>query len=326
MQPVITIGSLAFNQPFILAPLSGISDLPFRLINRSFGAPMAFTEMIDLRAISYRDRRTRAMLLTSPSDKPLGVQVLASDEDYVQRAIDVLVDYQFDLLDFNAACPAPKVTRKGKGAALLKEPRKLEYILRAIVGRAPVPITAKIRTGWDENNINAREVALRAEDSGIKALFVHGRTKTQGYSGQVDYRTISEVKKALRIPVIASGDNMDIPSIKKMFDETGCDGIAIARGSLGNPWIFKETIGHFCHGVVFEKPSLEERIGIIKQHLHLSVAHYGEPRGMGIYRKFFVWYTRGLKGAKPLRDRAFRCATLQQFLDVIDDMRALPLP
>ena len=186
------------------------------------------------------------------------------------------------------------MTRKGKGAALLKEPRKLGAILKILVGYAKVPVTVKIRTGWDADSVNAREVALYAEDAGISALFIHGRTKTQGYSGTVDYKNIKEVKDALKIPVIASGDNLSLLLIKRMFDETGCDGEAVARGALGNPWIFREAIRFFQDGVHISGPAMDERIATIKKHFDLVIKYSGEERGIGIFRKFFIWYTKGL--------------------------------
>lgn len=319
---MLKIGAIELPFPVMLAPMAGVSDLPFRLMNRSFGAPLAFTEMIDVRAISHRDKRTRKMLLSSPDDRPLGVQLLGTDERYIAGALDVLTGYDFDLLDFNAACPTPKVTRKGKGAYLLKEPRKLGAILRTLVEYANVPVTVKIRTGWDEDSVNAREVALQAEDAGISALFIHGRTKTQGYSGTVDYRHIKEVKDALKIPVIASGDNLSLPLIRKMFNETGCDGIAVARGTLGNPWLFREAIRFFQDGLTIERPDMDERISTIKKHLNLIIEHDGEQRGIGIFRKFFIWYTKGIRGVKPLRDKAFRTAKKDQFLEIIEELRA----
>ncbi len=318
---MLKIGNITLPFPCVLAPLSGVSDLPFRLVNRALGAPLAFTEMIDVRAISQRDKRTRKMLSSSPDDRPLGVQLLSNDEKYILSALDALSEYQYDLLDFNAACPTPKVTRKNKGAALLREPRKLGEILKVLVGHAKVPVTVKIRTGWDADSVNARDVALYAEDAGISALFIHGRTKTQGYSGTVDYRQIKEVKDALKVPVIASGDNITAVLIKKMFDETGCDGVAIARGALGNPWIFRETARFFEDGTVIERPGMDERIATIKKHLDLTIEHNGEQRGVGIFHKYFIWYTRGLRGTKPLRDKAFRTGTKRDLLDAIEELR-----
>ena len=183
------------------------------------------------------------------------------------------------------------------------------------------PLTAKIRTGWDADSVNAREVALYAEDAGISALFIHGRTKAQGYSGAVDYHNIREVKEALKIPVIASGDNLSLSLIDKMFRETGCDGVAIARGALGNPWIFREVISFLLDGSIPGRPTLEERIAVIKRHLDLVIEYDGEDRGIGIFRKFFIWYTKSLRGMKPLRDKAFRTSKKASFLEIIEELR-----
>jgi tRNA-dihydrouridine synthase B len=306
--------------PYLLAPMAGVSDLPFRIITRSFGASLAFTEMIDARAILHSEMRTRHMLTSTPDDRPLGIQLSGNDEAYLLEALEALEGYDFDLLDLNAACPVPKVTRRGKGAALLREPCRLGKLLKVLVDHAKVPVTVKIRSGWDASSVNAREVALCAEDAGVSALFIHGRTRAQGYSGTVDYRIIEEVKKALAMPVIASGDNFSVQSIKKMFDETGCDGVAIARGSLGYPWIYREVIRFFQDGTLCERPSMDERIATITNHLNLVIEHYGEKRGVSCFHKFFIWYTRGLRGTKPLRDIASRTDTKDELLKVIETL------
>jgi tRNA-dihydrouridine synthase B len=305
----------------MLAPMAGVSDLPFRIVTRSFGAPLAFAEMIDARAISRRENRTLHMLTSTPDDRPLGIQLLGNDEVDMVKALEAIEDHDFDLLDLNAACPTPKITRKGKGAALLKEPQRLGKLLKVLVDHARVPVTVKIRTGWDPTSVNARAVALYAEDAGVSALFIHGRTRAQGYSGTVDYRIIEQVKKALALPVIASGDNLSVYFIKKMFDETGCDGVAIARGSLGYPWIYREAIRFFQEGTLCERPTMDERIATITNHLNLVIEHYGEKRGLACFHKFFIWYTRGLRGAKPLRDNAFRADTKEELLNVVEELR-----
>ena len=320
---MLTIGGISFPLPCVVAPMAGVSDLPFRIITRRFGAPLAFTEMIDMRALSHRDRRTLRMLRPDEDDHPLGVQLVGNDEAYLATALEVLETYQFEILDLNAACPAAKVTRKGMGAALLKEPAKLKELLRTMVRGSRTPVTVKIRAGWDSSSINAREVALCAEDAGISALFIHGRTKSQGYSGAVDYRIIREVKEALRVPVIASGDNLTVGSINRMFEETGCDGVAVARGALGNPWIFRELNSFFRDGVVRDGPDAAEITEVIKRHLVLMAQHYGESTGLSAFRKFFIWYTRGLSGAKPLRDMAFRARTTEELMDVINQVTSL---
>ena len=321
---MLTIGNITVPVPCILAPMAGITDLPFRLITRSFGAPFAFTEMIDAKSLFYRDKRTRRMLASCANDQPLGIQLLGNDEEFLVRAVDTLYEnYCFQLLDFNAACPAPKVVRNGKGSALLKEPAKLEKLLAAVVRRSPVPVTVKIRTGWDTDSVNAREIALRAQDAGVCAVFIHGRTRVQGYSGSVDYATIKNVKDALRVPVIASGDNLSVRSIMKMLAETGCDGVAIARGSLGNPWIFRDIYQHFLDGSPGVAPTVHERMEVILRHLEMVTDYYGELRGVGVFHKFFIWYTRSLPNVKPLRDSAFRTDTLPELLAIIDKLRKL---
>lgn len=320
---MLTIGNLTLPFPLLLAPMAGISDLPFRLIARSFGAPMAFAEMLDAQALGHQDRRTLRMLFSNENDRPLGVQLLGNEADALIKAVEALDGYPYDLLDFNAACPVPKVVRKGKGATLLKEPGKLEVLLKVLVRCANAPVTVKIRSGWDAASKNAREVALRAEDAGVSALFIHGRTRSQGYNQPVDYGVIRKVKEALRIPVIASGDNLSVPLIRKMFDETGCDGVAIARGALGNPWIFREMNAFIEGDGSFAMPSARERTTVMKAHLSLSLGHYDEFRAVSLFRKNFVWYTKGLPGVKPLRDRIMRVATKEEMIEIIEAVREL---
>jgi len=257
------------------------------------------------------------MLETNPKDKPLGIQLLGCEQKFILKAMDVLKDYEFDILDFNAACPAKKVVRRGEGASLLKEPKKLQKLLKLIVQNSRVPVTVKIRTGWDKDSLNAPEVASAVQDAGISALFIHGRTKLQGYSGSVDYRLIRQVKEALEIPVIASGDILSPQLIKKMFDETGCDAVAIARGALGNPWIFKEAERFLKEGVVLEKPQANEIIGTMLEHLNNCIDFYGQRIGVMKFRKFFGWYTKGLRRIRPLREKSSRAKTKEDIVKII---------
>jgi tRNA-dihydrouridine synthase B len=299
--------------------MAGVSDLPFRLLNRSFGCGLAFIEMINCRSISYKSRRTQQMLNSHPVDKPLGIQLLGCEEKFILKAMQVLQAYKFDILDFNAACPAKKVARRGEGSSLLKEPRKLNRLLKLVVKNSSVPVTVKIRTGWDKDSINCRELALSAQDAGIKGLFIHGRTKMQGYSGAVDYQAIRQVKEALDIPVIASGDIFSPLLIRKMFDETGCDGIAIARGSLGNPWIFRQAEEFLKTGEMLEKPGIKEVAEIMAEHLKACVDFYGERIGVVKFRKFFIWYTKGVRRIRPLREKSSRLKTEEQMKGIIED-------
>jgi tRNA-dihydrouridine synthase B len=320
-EKVLKIRDLVLSSPVILAPMAGISDLPFRNLNRRFGCELAFTEMISARALVYRNVNTLRMLSSDPLDSPLGVQLLGNDSTVMIRALDILRSYRCDVIDVNAACPAGKVIKRGEGAALLREPRNLFRLLKAVVEKASLPVTLKIRLGWDETSVNAREVALYAQDAGIAAVFVHGRTKEQGYSGKVDYNEIRRVREALSIPVIASGDAFSAALIRKILDETGCDGVAIARGALGNPWIFRETIQYLKEGIITGQHEINEIMQTMILHLDLAIEAEGERSGTTKFRKFFAWYVRGLHDTRTVRAKAFRAETRRQMADFIFELR-----
>jgi nifR3 family TIM-barrel protein len=278
--------------------------------------------MINARALVYQNKITNEkMLATVPADRPLGVQLVGSDPEILQKALDMLKKYEFDLIDFNAACPVSKVTCKGDGASLLKEPRKLRDLLHAVVCNSSVPVTVKIRSGWDDTSINAQEVALCAQDAGIQGLIIHGRTRDQGYSGTVDYQIIRQVKAALQIPVIASGDALTPQLIKKLFDETGCDGVAIARGALGNPWLFRDTHEFLKSGRIPERPEVKEIADTMLAHLNMCIDFHGEKMGTMVFRKFFNWYTKGLRGVRDLRCNAYQASTKSKMIDIINKVR-----
>ncbi len=317
---MFSIGNVTIASPLVLAPMSGISDLPFRLINRSFGCVLAFTEMISATSLVYKSKRTLRMLSAGMDDRPLGIQILGGDPDIIKRALDITSAYSFDILDFNAACPASKVVSKGKGAWLLREPVKFQKLLKVIVENAGVPVTVKIRSGWDETSINAVEMALRAQDAGVSGVFIHGRTRSQGYSGRVAYDIIKKVKESLRIPVIASGDALTPYLVKKLLDDSGCNGAAIARGALGNPWIFRETGEYLKGGTEPLSPDIYEITRTMKKHLNLNIAFYGEKSGVMQFRKFFGWYARGM-AAKGLKGRAFRAGTGDEMSVLIDELQ-----
>jgi nifR3 family TIM-barrel protein len=302
--------------------MSGISDLPYRLINRSYGCGLAFTEMINAGSLGYKSKNTIKMLSTTADDRPLGVQLLGNDTDMIKRALDIISGYDFDVIDFNAACPVSKVVSRGKGAGLLRNPAKLQNLLKVVVENTDRPVTVKLRSGWDDASVNAMETALRAQDAGVKGIFIHGRTKTQGYSGTVDYRVIKEVKESVKIPVIASGDGLTPLLVKKLFDETGCDGVAIARGALGNPWIFPETAGYMMNKTVPPRPDIYEITETMKRHLDLNVAFNGEERGVIRFRKFFPWYLRGMP-VKNRKAEAFRACRRDEMIELIDEVKSL---
>lgn len=316
----MNIGKLELKYPIIYSPMAGVTDLPCRLINRKFGAELAFTEMIHIMSLTSKNARTLKMVKSAESDRPLGVQLLGANEEYINRAMDILDSCDYDLLDLNAACPMPKVARRGEGAGLLNEPLKLQKLLKLMVSRAKTPVTVKIRSGWDENSINAKDVALAAQDSGIDALFIHGRHRKQGYSGKVNYKIIAEVKKSLKIPVIANGDIYSGKTALKMFEETGCDAVGIARGSLGNPWIFREIAAALEGRSYVGRPDCRELVNTIIEHLDLSINFYGEKKGVLLFRKFLIWYTKGIAAAKYLRPKASLAVSRGTVVDIVMEL------
>lgn len=291
------------------------------MISRSYGCEFAFVEMISARSLVCRNKKTLKMLSSIPADRPLGVQLLGNDPQIICRAVNILNEYKFDIIDFNAACPVSKVTARGEGASLLKSPRKLGELLKVIVDNSAVPLTVKIRAGWDDSSVNARDVALYAQDAGVSGLFLHGRTRDQKYSGKVNYRLIRAVKESLEIPVIASGDAFSPHLIKKILEETGCDGVAIARGALGNPWIFRDTADFLNSGIMRGAPDIDEIADVMTEHLRLCIKYYGERTGTLIFRKFFIWYAKGLPGIKPLKGEVFRACTKIQMANIIEELR-----
>ena len=319
---MFTIGELQLKSNRILAPMAGISDMPYRMLNRKFGAEMAFTEMVNARSLSYSNVKALEMLSSAKGDRPLGIQLVGNEPEYLNRAIEKLHKYKFDILDFNAACPERKVTAKGEGAALLKDLSKFKRLLKILVRESKWPVTVKIRAGWDKNTINAKDAALCAEDTGVSAIFIHGRTRNQLYSGHVDYRVIKEVKDAVKVPVIGSGDVLSGPLAKKMFDETGCDGILIARGALGNPWIFREIDAYLKGGAIPERPSKDAVIKTMKYHLNSCIACSGAKRSIPSFRKFFCWYTKGLDNVRPLRVKACAASTKKEMLAAIKEIKS----
>ena len=313
--------------PFMLAPMAGVSDLPFRLITREFGCPLAFTEMINARALGLRNSKTLRLLRSSPLDKPLGVQLLGREPEFLLEALEALAGYPYDVVDLNAACPVHKVTRKGEGAALLREPETLFRLVSALVKHAPVPVTVKIRSGWDHDSVNAPEVAKRIAAAGASAVCVHGRTRDQGYRGTADASVIRAVKKAVAIPVIASGDVFSQEAAARITGETGCDAVMIARGALGNPWIFRDLAATHSMGgpdAAGYPRAIAEVKSVMEKHLALSVDYHGPLTGVINFRKCFVWYTRGLRDARLLRARAVHVTGLDEMKALIDELE-MPL-
>ena len=317
---VLKLGSLTLDPPLLLAPMAGVTDLSFRLLNRRFGCPFAYSEMVSDRSLLHDNRQALERLMGTPEDRPFGIQLLGNDPDLLSSALEHLGPFPYDLLDLNAACPAKQITRKGEGSALMREPDRLERVLAGLVKRAPVPVTVKIRTGWDADEINAVEVARRAEAAGVCGIIIHGRTRAQSYAGAVDYGTVRSVKAAVSVPVVASGDAFTPEAIARWLTETGCDGVAVARGAMGNPWIFRETAAHLS-GRPILPPDAGERLAVMRDHLDLATSIWGEFRGCLVFRKFFYWYTKGMREVRVLRARANTAATRDELIALMDEAR-----
>jgi tRNA-dihydrouridine synthase B len=303
------IGSLHLKNCVMLAPMAGITDLPFRTIVREFGCGLAFTEMVSANGLLRGKERTCRYIDTSPYDRPLGVQLFGSDPATLSEAARIAAEKGADLIDINMGCPVKKVVKTGSGAALMRDPRRIAAILGAVREAVAIPLTVKIRSGWSHREINASEIGRVAEDCGIDAVTLHARTVEEGFGGVSDWRLIAGLKAQLRIPVIGSGDIRSPEDAVRMFRETGCDAVMVGRGCLGNPWIVNNILSHISGGTVFA-PSLVEREETIRRHLMLVTDYYGERVGTRDFRKHLLWYTKGLRGGAQFRRAAGRITDL----------------
>ena len=297
----LTIGSVTLPNNLILAPMAGVTDLPFRLLCKEQGAGLLCMEMVSAKAILYKNRNTEELLTIDPRENPVSLQLFGSDPDIIAGIAHQIEDRSFDILDINMGCPVPKIVNNGEGSALMKNPKLVEEIVRKTVNAVHKPVTVKIRKGFDDDHVNAVEIAKIAEDAGAAAIAVHGRTREQGYSGKADWEIIRKVKEAVSIPVIGNGDLLTAEDVIAMEQQTGCDGFMIARGAQGNPWIFKQILHYFETGEHLEKPSFEEVAQMILRHARMLIEYKGEHVGLREIRKHAAWYTAGYPNSSHLR-------------------------
>ena len=309
------IGNVQLNNPYILAPLAGITDAPMRLLCQEQGAALTCSEMVSAKGLWYKDKNTEKILYSYENEGPLSFQLFGSEPEILASAVRDIEKYPNLIVDFNVGCPVPKIVRNGEGSALMKNPTLIYDCVKAMAEATKKPITAKIRLGWDNSSINAVEVAKAIESAGASAVCVHGRTREQFYQGHSNWSEIAKVKKGVLIPVIGNGDVASFSDAKQMFEQTGCDMIMIGRAALGNPWIFKELVqGEEC------KPSMDEKKATMKRHIEMVCDLKGEYAGVREMRKHIGWYIKGMHGSAKLRGRINEIEDIENLFKAIDDL------
>ena len=308
----LKIGNVTLENNLILAPMAGVTDLPFRLLCKEQGAGLLCMEMVSAKAILYKNRNTEDLLTIDKRENPVSLQLFGSDPDIMSEIAKQIEDRPFDILDINMGCPVPKVVNNGDGSALMKNPKLAGEIIEKTARAIKKPVTVKIRKGFDEEHVNAVEMAHIAQESGAAAVAVHGRTRSQFYSGKADWDIIRQVKEAVSIPVIGNGDILTAKDVIAMQKQTGCDGFMIARGAEGNPWIFAQILHYFKTGEELTKPTFEEVTQMLLRHARMQLEFKGEYTGIREIRKHAAWYTAGYRNSSKLRGRINEVETYEQ--------------
>ena len=312
------IGNVNLNNNIFLAPMAGITDLPFRILCKEYGAGLVYTELISSKALMYGDEKTKTLLASDKKEKPLAVQIFGSDVEAIKYSVQYLNDIA-DIIDINMGCPVPKIVKNGEGSSLLLNLDLAKQIAKIAVKYSKIPITVKTRIGWDKDNIVAEEIAKILEDAGVSAITMHGRTRSQFYSGEANWDIIKNVKQAVEIPVIGNGDVKCAEDAKRMLDYTGVDGVMVGRATLGNPWIFREINEYLEYGKVITKVTLEERLETIIRHIELEVNQKGEKVAIKEMRKHLAGYTKNLKDASTFRNKINHLESKEEVVKCLKD-------
>ena len=310
------IGNVQIDGKVVLAPMAGVADRAFRELCVDYGASYVVSEMISSKGVSMGDRKSKDLAFISEKERPAAIQIFGSDPVVMAQSVEQVMQFKPEIIDINMGCPAPKIAGNGGGASLAKNPQLAEDIVKAVVGASPVPVTVKIRMGWDENSINAVEMAQRAENAGASAITIHGRTKKQMYSPPVDRNIIAEVKRSVSIPVIGNGDIIDEQSAAIMLEETNCDLIMVGRGALGRPWVFSQINAYLEHGRVIPEPPVTEKMRVMLKHIETLCEYKGDYIGMREARKHAGWYTKGLRGATKYRQELGTIESMEQLREI----------
>lgn len=314
----LKIGELELKNNVLLAPMAGITDLAFRKIAREYGPSLVYTEMVSAKALYYQDEKTKQLLNMQKEKRPIGIQIFGSEPE-IMGTVAKNLSKKCEVLDINMGCPAPKVVKNGDGSKLLLNLKLIEKIMTEVVRNAEVPVTVKIRKGWNEQNIVAVEVAQIAQKVGVAGITIHGRTREEFYSGKVDLESIKKVKEAVSIPVIGNGDITSPQTAKRMIEYTGVDGIMIGRATLGNPWILKQIIAYLQDGTIKGEPTNEVKLKTILNHIELEVEEKGETVGIKELRKHMSWYIKGLKDASKLRAEMNKIETRKELENTLKE-------
>jgi tRNA-dihydrouridine synthase B len=316
---MLQIGNITLKNRVVLAPMAGVTDLPFRLLIKEQGCGLVCSEMVSAQALVYGNRRTFKLLTTDPRERPVSIQLFGSDPETMARAAQILAEYPLDIIDLNMGCPAPKVVKNGEGAALLTDPARAARLVQAVTAAVSCPVTVKMRTGWAPGEEIAPQLAVLCAEAKAAALTVHARYREQFYSGHADWSVIKRVKAAVSIPVIGNGDLFSVADALRMQEETGCDGVMLGRGVLGNPWLVRETVAALAGQPLPPPPTIEERFTLIRRHFNAQLRFRGEMQGVKEMRKHLIWYLKGFPGAARARQRLNTAPTQQAVLEILEE-------
>ena len=317
----ISIGNVKIEKLCALSPMASVADRAYRLMCKEYGASMLTSEMVSAKGLCYSDRKTKELCEVTAPERPYAIQLFGEEAEYIARAVKIVEAFEPDIIDINMGCPVPKVVNPGGGSALMKTPQLAADIVKAAVDVASCPITVKIRAGWDEEHINAVDFACLMEQAGAAAIAVHPRTRKMMYSGEADWSVIKAVKQAVSVPVIGNGDIKDGIDAKRMYDETGCDLVSLARASYGRPWVFKQIKEYLENGIVLPEPDIDERLDVMLKHVSLIISLKGEPQGIREARKNVAWYIKGMPNAAALRAASGSLNSYDELLKMADEIR-----
>ncbi len=313
------IGNVELINRVFLAPMAGVTDMPFRVLCKEQGCGLVYTEMVSAKGMHYDDEKSTRLTLLDNREKPGAVQIFGSEPEIMAGVTEKLNESDASIIDINMGCPAPKITKNGEGSALMKRPGQVEKIVKAVVKVSAKPVTVKIRKGWDECSVNAVEIARIAEACGASAVAVHGRTREQYYSGKADWSIIKQVKQSVSIPVIGNGDVTGPREARRLFEETGCDAIMVGRGAQGNPWIFKQILKYLEEGELIPEPSAQEKIETIIRHMNMLIEHKGERTGILEMRSHIAWYIKGMRDAAYTKQKIFTMNDKKEIISLLQN-------